>query len=145
VFKAPGATLAPPSFQSHLAQPTDDLDRICLLVKTDLRKIGPRVLYFVMLLFFPRGNAATLTLLSEELNCSHGEKRESSRAAPVYASARLHAPKSLVGFAYSSPVALIRRLICSWTIFPATCQTRILCSTYENASHRQLAYSGTPL
>jgi hypothetical protein len=54
VCKATGATLAPPSFQSHLAfhQPTDVVGRIWLF-QTDPRKFGPCVLKLVLLLFFP--------------------------------------------------------------------------------------------
>jgi hypothetical protein len=55
----------------------------------------------------------------------------------------LHAPNSLVGFASSSPVALMRRLIRRWTVFPATCQNSTLRSTFGAASYRQLAGSGT--
>jgi hypothetical protein len=44
-------------------------------------------------------------------NLSNGERRESTREAPVYAFACIHAPNNLVGFASSSPVALMRRLI----------------------------------
>jgi hypothetical protein len=52
---------------------------------------------------------------------SHGERGESTRAAPVYAFACLHAPNIHVGFASSLPVGLMRRLIHPWTVFPATC------------------------
>jgi hypothetical protein len=64
---------------------------------------------------------------------SHCERGESTRAAPVYTFACLLAPNSHDGFASSSPVALMRRLIRPWTVFPATCQNGTLRSIFGAA------------
>jgi hypothetical protein len=84
-----------------------------------------------------------LTQLSGELTFPTTKRRKSTRAASDYALACLHAPNTHVGFASSSPVAIMRRLIRPWTVFPATCQNITLRSIFGTASYRQLAGSGT--
>jgi hypothetical protein len=112
--KAPGATLAPFSLQ-----PTDAFDRIWSLNRPV--EISARA-YFLCYCF-SRGNAAAHTGHSEDLILLTAKGGESIRVALIYAFACLHALHNHVGFAPSSPVALMRRLVRPWTVFPSASQT----------------------
>jgi hypothetical protein len=139
--KAPGATLASPSFQSHLAfsLPMLSTGSGCL---NPTREVRPARTLICNILIFPEATQQRSPNLARSLT-SPRRKRESRRASPVYAFACLHAPNSFVGFASSSPVALMRRLIRPWTVFPAICQIHTLRNKFATASYRQLAGSGT--
>jgi hypothetical protein len=70
VCKAPGATLAPPSYPSYLAF-SSLAYRCCRpdkVVKDRPAKIRPVRTLISIVIVFSRGNAATLTSLSGELN-----------------------------------------------------------------------------
>jgi hypothetical protein len=138
VCKNPGATLAPPMFQSH---PTHSLPMLSTGsgFLADSRKFCPRVPYSVFLLCFSRGNVAALTGHREDLTLPTS-KGASTRAAPVYALACLHTLDNPFGFASSSPVALKGRLIRPWTVFPLNVRivhSAVHLEPFVSATHRQ--------
>jgi hypothetical protein len=95
-----------------------------------------------MLLFFPEATPQRSPNLAGSLPFPQPKGGVNTSSARL-CFCGLHAPNIHVGFASSSQVAPMRRLIHPWTVFPATCQSSILRSTFGTASYRQLAGSGT--